>query len=71
MKNRSTLMNFVAGGCGRAWSAAEGIVRAEIVAEFAERLQAAGFWMRLSLRWQMHREIGRRLRRLAPPDALY
>jgi hypothetical protein len=72
MKNRSTLtMAFVADGWGRAWSAAEGIVRSEVAAEFAERLQAAGFWLRLSLRWQMHREIVRRLQRRAPFDAVY
>ena len=72
MQNRSKpTMRFVADGCRRARRATEGIVRSEVATEFAERLDAAGFWMQLHLRWQMRCEITRRLRRLAPPNAVY
>ncbi len=50
-------------------------IEAEVAAEFAPRLQQAGFFNRQRLRWTMRFKIGRRIRqerrRLAPPDALY
>jgi hypothetical protein len=55
----------------RAYRAWKPIVRAEVQAEYAERLERAGFWERLRLRLEMKFEIDRRIQEKAPSDALY
>lgn len=62
---------IVANGYARAYAAIEPGVRAEVQAEYAERLQNASFFSRVWIRWEMKREIRRRIDRSAPPDALY
>jgi len=63
--------HFVADGCDRARIVLEPLVRAEVEAEYTEILQTASFWQRLLLRKKVNREIERRIREAAPPDALY
>lgn len=62
---------FVADGYSRAYAAIEPGVRAEVQAEYADRLQNASFFGRIWIRWEMNREIRRRVDQSAPPDALY
>ncbi len=62
---------FVVDGCWRAQSAMEGQIREEVLAEYRQRLDEAGFWQWVLLHWQIGREVRLRLDRLAPPDALY
>ena len=63
--------DFVADGYERACGATIEKIRAAVAAEFAERLQTAGWWERCRLRYEMRREIKRRLERVAPPWGLY
>jgi hypothetical protein len=62
---------IVVDGDARAASALEPVVRAEVAAEYAERLQHANFWQRWWLQREMEREIARRIDERAPPHALY
>lgn len=62
---------FVADGYERLRRALQPQIRAEVEREFAERLHAADFWQRLLIGREISREIERRLREAAPPDALY
>jgi hypothetical protein len=62
---------FVADGYERACEAAIDKIRAAVAIEYAERLQAAGWWERWLLRYAMRREVERRLQRIAPPWGLY
>jgi hypothetical protein len=62
---------IVENGRERALSAARDRVVNEVEAEYEEELRKAGPWRRLLLLWEMHREIERRLRHIAPPDGLY
>lgn len=71
MKETRDENRFVADGQRRARSACEDEVRAEGEARYAEALATAGFWGRLWLRRRMGKEIERRLKELAPDDALY
>jgi hypothetical protein len=63
--------DFVADGYERACDAAIDKIRAAVAADFAERLQTAGWWKRWRVRYEMRREIQRRLDRVAPPWGLY
>jgi hypothetical protein len=63
--------HIVADGWHRARSANASAIRAEVEREYAERLQSAGCFRRCLLRWEMRREIERRLERVAPPWGLY
>lgn len=63
--------SIVADGYGRARSALEPAVRAEVTAEYAEPLQKAGFWMRLHLRMEIAAEVRRRLDTRVSRDACY
>ena len=62
---------FVADGQRRARSAEIDQVRTEVRERYAEALAKAGFWARFWLRLRMRREIERRMKELAPDDALY
>jgi hypothetical protein len=62
---------FVEDGYERACDASIDRIRAAVELEFAERFQTAGWWQRLRLRYEMRREIKRRLDRVAPPWGLY
>ena len=61
----------VADGYERARSACEPELRAQVTAEYAERLANASFWKQWWLRWEMRREVVRRVHEKAPPYALY
>ncbi len=63
--------HFVENGLQLARAAIRPEIRAVVVAEFAERLAAASAVERWRLRLKIAREIDRRLRQLAPSDALY
>jgi hypothetical protein len=63
--------HFIEYGYQLARAAFEPEIRAAVVAEFAERLAVASLIERWRLRREMAREIERRLRQTAPPDALY
>jgi hypothetical protein len=65
------VQHFVEDGCERTWKANYAPIRMEVDREYAERLQVAGYWERWRLRLQMHREIRRRLERVAPLWGLY
>jgi hypothetical protein len=63
---------FVVDGYHRARAGADPEVRAQVMAEYAERLAAAeGFWQRFWLMREAEREIDRRLNKVASPYALY
>ncbi|HTM55231.1 MAG TPA: hypothetical protein VL175_14445 [Pirellulales bacterium] len=62
---------FLEDGWRRARAAAEAEIRAEVLAEFAERLRPAGWLERLRLRRQIKREIERRLEKIAPRHGQY
>jgi len=62
---------IVADGHRRAVRALEPVVRAEVEAEYADRLAAVPRWKRARLRREMQQEIERRIAERAPPDALY
>jgi len=63
--------SFVADGWSRACSALEPAIREQVIAEFAERWRTATYLQRIKLRLAIRREIARRIKQLAPPDALY
>ncbi len=65
------LTGIVENGRERARSATRHAIAKEVEAEYETELRKAGPWRRLVLRWEMHREIARRLQRIAPDDALY
>lgn len=75
MRNKGITQNedshFVSDGRERARAACIGKIRAQVEAEYADRLRAANWAQRLLLKALMQREIERRLDRIAPPDALY
>ncbi len=58
---------FVHDGHERAYNAAE----VEVYAEFAEQLEHSSGFSKLRLKRDIEREIKRRIRQVAPPDALY
>lgn len=63
---------FVADGYQRACAGLETKVRADVTAEYAERLAQASFLGRFRLKFEMSDVIRRRVKDLAPPpDALY
>ena len=62
---------FVEDGYNRACSALEPQIRAEVSAEYEERLKCSGFWERRRIEREIEREITRRVHEKAPPDALY
>lgn len=62
---------FVADGYSRARSAVESSIRAEVAAEFANRLADANVTTWIRLRWQMSAEIRRRINDKAPSAACY
>ena len=68
---RMRTLRIVADGYYRAYAANEPIVRKEVESEYAERLKAASFWQRYSLRREIAAEIDRRLNERAPHSALY
>jgi len=68
---RGATPGFVADGHRRARTAAEPQVQAEVEREFADRLEHASGRERARLLREMEREIKRRIRGTAPPDALY
>ncbi len=63
--------HFVEDGCRRAALAIESQIRAEVLAEYAERLERESVWGRFLLKWQIRRDIERRIAKCAPPHALY
>ena len=68
---KQTDLRFLDGGDLNARSAAEVRIRAQVVAEYAERLVAAGVWGRFWLRREIAREVETRLRKVAPPGACF
>ncbi len=64
-------LQFVADGCSRAQAAVEPEIRAQVIAEFSEPYEQAGFWQRLWLWRKIAREIDLRVSAIAPPDAYY
>lgn len=62
---------FIVGGWRRAHSAAEPEVRKQVFAEYSEQLEAATAWERFWLWHKVEREIKRRVKKMAAPDALY
>ena len=70
-EQESREQRFVEGGWKNARTATEPLVRAEVEAEYAERLKEASPWRRFWLRREMEREIRRRTNAAAPRDALY
>ena len=70
-----TQHGFVEDGHPRAVAGLKEAIRAEVLAEFNERLRQARFWQRLQLHCEMRGEVARRLEmrvaKSAPPDALY
>jgi hypothetical protein len=69
--HHNSRQGIVADGHERAVRALEPVVRAEVEAEYAERLAAASRWKRARLKQEIRREIERRIAERAPPDALY
>lgn len=53
------------------WSALDPGIRAEVEAEFAERLANASSWRKVTLQRQMRREIDRRMRQQCSVDGIY
>jgi hypothetical protein len=70
-RRRTSESRFVEDGHLRARSAIEPAIRAQVVAEYADRFEAAGLWRKFLLRRAIEREINLRVRNVAPPDALY
>jgi hypothetical protein len=70
-KRRWLSSRFVHDGYDRAQSAAEPEIRAQVIAEYAAQIEAAGIWDRFWLWETIEREITTRLNQQAPPDALY
>jgi hypothetical protein len=64
-------MGIVADGADRAWAGCIERVTAEVKAEFAERWNAASLFGRIMLRFQIRREIYRRMDRVCSPRNLY
>ena len=64
-------LRFVHGGDQNARSAAEVGIRTQVIAEYAERLEAASVWGRFWLRREIAREVEIRLRKVRPPGACY
>jgi hypothetical protein len=64
-------LRFVDGGYHSGRSAAEVGIRAQVIAEYGERLEAAGPWGRFWLRREMARVVEIRLRKVAAPGACY
>jgi hypothetical protein len=64
-------MGIVADGEERAWDASIERVTAEVKAEFAERWNAASLLGRIMLRFQIRREIHRRMDRVCSSRNLY
>ncbi|REK17996.1 MAG: hypothetical protein DWQ37_05605 [Planctomycetota bacterium] len=70
-KQAANSNGFVQDGFERARAAAEPEIRAQVVAEYAERLEAASSWKKYWLWRAIDREVETRLARQAPPGALY
>jgi hypothetical protein len=64
-------LRFVVDGEQRARKALVPLIRAEVEAEYAQRLEQANLALRLLLRQEMRREINRRVEQRAPCDAHY
>jgi len=62
---------FIHDGHERAYNAAEEKVRSELYAEFAEQLERSSGFSKLRMKREIEQEIKRRVRQVAPPDALY
>ena len=62
---------FIAGGYDEARRANKPSVREEVEREFAAKLGAASTADRKRIAAEIDREIEKRLKRIAPPDALY
>jgi hypothetical protein len=62
---------LLADGRRRALVALRARLRAEVDAEFADRLADAGVVGRLVMKWKMRRVLKRRLDEKAPRDGLY
>jgi len=62
---------FEADGCDRLRHKVEPAIRAEVEAEYAERIASAGLWRRWRVIREMENEIRRRTDESAPPTALY
>jgi hypothetical protein len=67
----ATPSDFIVDGYDQARSRIEPEIVAAVHAEYAEQLHKATLFGRLWLKWQMRREIERRIADKAPPDALY
>ena len=63
--------HFVQYGYELARAAIEPEIREAVAAEFAEPLDVASVLDRWRLRWEMAREVKRRLSQMAPADAMY
>jgi hypothetical protein len=67
---------FVVDGFERACASIEQQVRTDVIAEYADRLAAASFWQRVSLKRKLKRDIERRVAERIKatgisPDSLY
>ena len=62
---------FVENGRKRLLAGLRPVVKAQVEAEFAERLAAAAMADRAVLRREIEREIATRIQRFSSPDALY
>ena len=58
-------------GCEHAYKGTEQGIRAQVESEYADRLKAASVVGRLKLRYELEKEIQRRIDDQSPPDALY
>ncbi len=62
---------IVSDGGNRAYQANIKAVRAEVEKKYADQLVEAGFWKRIKLRRQIEKEVQKRMKKIAPPGALY
>ena len=67
----SSYAQFLNDGHQRARAALEPVIRAEVAAEYGQRLSQASFMQRWQLRLAIEREVDRRIECLAPRDAIY
>jgi hypothetical protein len=61
----------VTGGYERAYKDSIERVRSEVIEDFSRQMASAGQLMRIVLRIKVRLEMRRRMRNIAPPDALY
>jgi hypothetical protein len=63
--------SFLADGYQRAYDAAYRIASEQVWAEYQTRWQEASLLAKIQLRAEIEHQITKRVRQVAPPDALY